>query len=725
MINKTLKQIRINSLGFSAKEMADKLNMPVSEYEKIENERPLPSDLLIKVAQATGKSMEFLLNVQKKEIKFEIKNQWISIYDLERKLSQFLLGNRSYIESESLLTLLKKMVRKPRVAFVGRSDAGKSTLINTLLGSNTLPVSWTPTTSIIVYVKHVKEKPSYIKGDVAIFHADENNELWDDTKLSEREYTESFLIATGDYSLLKDYGARQGSKYEETNAVSAVMFVDSDILENCDLVDLPGYGTGDRDADDSLLAKMKGTDILVYMSAANQFMQAGDFTWLQNELPNLASIALNNKSLRPLSNLYVVASQAHIINNGSMVQLNRILDEGVCRFNKTLFPNYWSKFGQDVDSATFRKRFFTYSTDQESLRKDFEEDLRSLLEKLPRIIVDNLLSVLKDAVQKRINNIQSRIKSFREILLDRNAKKAELEEILANEPKRINKNVIAKQEMFDAINRFKQEATVDFAERYNQIINKENIVDLIKSNDLTKKEEDMKLLGQKLSNLLNEANASITLRYSEEFKVLVDEYIRNFEADTNLQSLDSGINGKAGFDFKASFAGGLAGLALYGALAVWAAGLGNLGAYILIAKGVSVLAALGISISGGTAAAISAVAAIGGPVVIAVGLAALVAALFYAIFAANWKETIAKKIVKEYDKKKVLEECQKSIAKYWDDTKVAFISAADNMEKEFKEHLDTLKKEINETNDDEINRKIEAEEMSLNVYTQLFNNLTE
>lgn len=723
--NETLKQIRINSLGFSVKEMADKLNVPISEYEKIENKRPLPLDMLMKVAQATGKSIDSLLNMQKKEIKFEIRNEWISIYDIERKLSQYLIGNRSYIESESLLALLKKMVRKPRVAFVGRSDAGKSTLINSLLGSNTLPVSWTPTTSIIVYVKHAKEKPSYIKGDVAIFHADENNELWDDTRLNEREYTESFLITTGDYSLLKDYGARQGSKYEETDAVSAVMFVDSDILANCDLVDLPGYGTGDREADDSLLAKMKGIDILVYMSAANQFMQAGDITWLQNELPNLGSIALNNKSLSPLSNLYVVASQAHIINNGSMIQLSRILDEGVCRFNKTLSPNYWSKFGQNVDSATFRKRFFTYSTDQESLRKDFEKDLRSLLEKLPQVIVNNLLSVLKDAVQKRINNIQSRIKSFREILSDRNAKKVKLEEMLANEPKRINKNVIAKQKMFDAINRFKQEATVDFAEKYNQIINKENIVNLIKSNDLTKKEEDMKLLGQKLSNLLNEANSSITLRYSEEFKVLVDEYIHNFETDTNLQSLAPGINGKAGFDFKASFAGGLAGLALYGALAVWAAGLGNLGAYILIAKGVSVLAALGISISGGTAAAISAVAAIGGPVVIAVGLAVLVGALFYAIFATNWKDSIAKKIVQEYDKKKVLEECQKSIAKYWDDTKVAFIAATDNMEKEFKEHLDTLRKEINETNDDEINRKIESEEKSLSVYTQLINNLTE
>ena len=118
-------------------------------------------------------------------------------------------------------------------------------------------------------------------------------------------------------------------------------------------------------------------------------------------------------------------------------------------------------------------------------------------------------------------------------------------------------------------------------------------------------------------------------------------------------------------------------------------------------------------------------AAIGGPVVIAVGLAVLVGALFYAIFATNWKDSIAKKIVQEYDKKKVLEECQKSIAKYWDDTKVAFIAATDNMEKEFKEHLDTLRKEINETNDDEINRKIESEEKSLSVYTQLINNLTE
>lgn len=724
MVNETFKQIRVNALGFTVKEMAEKLDMPVCEYENIENERPIPSTMLVKVAQATGKSIEALLNVQKEKIKFDIKNQWFSIYDIERKLSQFLISNRAYIDSESLLDILHKTVRKPRVAFVGRSDAGKSTLINTLLGSDTLPVSWTPTTSIIVYVKHIKDKPSYIKGNVAVFHADENYELWDDTRLNEREYTESYLITTGDYPLLKEYGARQGSRFEETNAVSAVMFVDSDILNNCDLVDLPGYGTGDRKEDDSLLAKMKDIDILVYMSTAIQFMQAQDITWLQNELPKLSSITLNSESLKPLSNLYIVASQAQYVNNGSTIQLNYILDEAVSRFNKTLSPNYWSKFGQDIDSNDFRKRFFTYSTDQESLRKDFEEDLRSLLEKIPQVLADKLLSVFKNTVQERINKIQSRIKFFRELLLERKAKIEKLERLLANEPERINKNAIEKQKVLDEINRFKQKATVDFVEKYNQIINKENIINLIKSNDWKKKKEDMELLGQRLSNLLNGANSDIALKYSEKLKIVVDEYINDYRTRTNLQILETGINGEISFDFKASFAGGLAGVAVYGALAVWAAGLGNLGAYILVAKGVSLLAALGISISGGTAAAISAVAAIGGPVTIMFALAVLVGILFFGIFATNWKEAMAKKIVKEFDKKKVLEKYQMAIAKYWDDTKSAFISGADNMDKEYKEHLDALRKEINETNEEEINQKIEAEEKSLNVYTLLINNLT-
>lgn len=136
---------------------------------------------------------------------------------------------------------------------------------------------------------------------------------------------------------------------------------------------------------------------------------------------------------------------------------------------------------------TFHKRFFTYSTDQKDLRKEFEIDLRDLLERLPQVIKNDLLSVLKNNVQERINHISSRIKSFRETLFDRNNKKERLERILANEPERINKNTVAKQKIFDAINQFKQAAMVDFVEEYNRIINKENIVNLINSNDWKRK----------------------------------------------------------------------------------------------------------------------------------------------------------------------------------------------------------------------------------------------
>lgn len=68
MTNETLKQIRINALGFSVKEMAEKLNMPISEYEKIENEHPISLDMLIKVGQSIDKPIGFLLDTQKEEI---------------------------------------------------------------------------------------------------------------------------------------------------------------------------------------------------------------------------------------------------------------------------------------------------------------------------------------------------------------------------------------------------------------------------------------------------------------------------------------------------------------------------------------------------------------------------------------------------------------------------------------------------------------------------------
>ena len=430
-MNETLKQIRINALQYSEKDMATKLGLPLSEYKEIENDKPLNFTLLIRLSQAVGKTIDDLLNAQKQEFKFDIDNAFQTISELKSKLNDFVAQIQNASEStdldfQELLYTVNKMTRKPRVAFIGRSDVGKSTLINTLIGNKTVPEAWTPTTSIIVYVKHISEKPAYCVNNVMIFKSDKNLNIWDDTKLSDEKYTKSFCIAEGDYNLLQDYGARQGSKYEQTDASSAVVFVESDILSNCDLLDLPGYGTKDREEDDSLLKKVKNVDILIYMSVANGFMRGDDINWLQGELPNLAPIILNNKQLKPLSNLYIVASQAHTVSNGSIDVLNTILQKGADRFEQTLSPNYWNNLGQAATSSDFRSRFFTYSTDQESLRSDFEKDLRTLLLKLPELIKTSVVDYIKNYAKSAKENIEESLCSFREILLEREEKKKEL-----------------------------------------------------------------------------------------------------------------------------------------------------------------------------------------------------------------------------------------------------------------------------------------------------------
>lgn len=70
-MNKTLKQIRINALQCSEKDMASKLDLSLSDYREIENDRTIKLDHLSKLSQATGKSIDELVNGQTHEVNME------------------------------------------------------------------------------------------------------------------------------------------------------------------------------------------------------------------------------------------------------------------------------------------------------------------------------------------------------------------------------------------------------------------------------------------------------------------------------------------------------------------------------------------------------------------------------------------------------------------------------------------------------------------------------
>jgi len=162
------------------------------------------------------------------------------------------------------------------------------------------------------------------------------------------------------------------------------------------------------------------------------------------------------------------------------------------------------------------------------------------------------------------------------------------------------------------------------------------------------------------------------------------------------------------FNAKGAFLGSLLGMTGVGALAVWAASLGNLGAYIIAAKTVSLLSALGISIAGGTATVASFLAAIGGPVTVAVAIVAVFAILGFALLGSSWEKRLAKKIVAVFAEKKIRESFEKSISDYWEQTEESFIKSADTVEEKFREYFEDLRKlvEDKEAGREELNSRI-------------------
>lgn len=684
----------------------------------------IPTKKLKIIAEKTGQTLDELLDYEKPILKpLNVRDTWGKAEMIKRTFYDYLRVRRKdtwkfYDKTKNLLTeydnILKTSIKKPRIAFMGMSDVGKSTMINGLIGAEKMPTSWAPTTSIIIYIKHIEDRPEYIKEEAWVFKSKNSEINFDIDILNIEEEAKKLCIAKGNIEVINQFGTRQGSMYSG-NAVAAVVYIDSDILRNVDLIDLPGFGTGDREADDIATQSIGNiTDAVVYLSRANGFLSSGaENTTLRYIIERLPHFERSDKNgIFPLGNLFIIASQAHTVDGGNPYSLKEILDKGCSRFEQIL-PKTVSEFFAERNMATgyscekfLRNRFFTYSTNTFELRRDFEKDLRDLIEKWPECIISSMKQTLKTYAETNNDIIDSDLEGYDRLINDKEFEESELKLILENEPTRCKYSEEKRNSIKKEIETYCEISVSDFKKEYSNIISVDEIVNSIKSRGFKKKKEDMEALSNHISAKLENALNETLNKYSNKLKISIDEYITDFENGFNIDG-KLGIRAKIPFNAKRAFASSLAGAATFGGLALWASTLGNLGAYILVAKGVSLLSALGISIAGGTATATAAVAAIGGPVVLGIALAVLAAISAFAIFSGSWQKNVAKKLVETYKKENALDSYHEIITTFWKkDTINAFENATDGMEREWQNVIKEKKGLIDNFDIEDIERRV-------------------
>lgn len=712
-----LKNFREKVLKLTQEEFAKLIDVRQDNVSRMEkNPETIDLQVLMKIAQATGTTLDELVGYKKvgpKEL--EPENTWEDIEFTRKTIVKYIENcilrknyKKDYVEMiDETKHLVETSIIKPKVAFVGASDVGKSTIINALLGEEKMPTSWTPTTAINVHIKHIKDKPDFIYNDVCIFRAKVDGEDdWNSNRFCEADYHTKWVLKDGDISILQKYAVRQGETMEEVG--SAIVFVDSPILELCDLVDLPGFGTGDREIDDKLAEKAKNfADIIIYMSLANAFLRGTDFEFLKSALNYLPISENATNDIKPLSNLYILASQSHVVNKGNKVELENILDEGCKRLYSQVPDEIWKNrkevSGYEYNYEVLRERFFTYTIDIDGLRSDFENDFTKYIEAYPLILKEKVIESIKDLTLSNNIMLDNDFEHYNNILTERNKYKQLLQDLIENEPIRRNDNIKLREDVLKSVEELNVNSKEMFLSEYTTFMCVDEIVKVIDEKGYKKKKDDMELLAGYISSKLQAGLQHVLKVNSTKLNEVIDKYIKEYEESIRNGSNVISVGGvNIPFNAKRAFAGGLAGLATFGGLAVWASTLGNLGAYILVAKGVSLLTALGISIPGGTAGAAAFVASIGGPIVLGIALAVIIALSAFAILGVGWKSSVAKKIIKEYEKNKVVDKFNEVIENYWNDTKLAFNVAADAMEEKYQEYITDLKEMVKSSNIEQV-----------------------
>lgn len=672
------KELRVNKLKLSVEEFAKEYEVSIEKVEEWDLTNEVTFSIIEKIMKKTSMSFEEITNYKKPKIEaIQLDNTWENLKFTYKNYLEYInkIPNEAILKEywnkyiKDLKNGIEKKLKKPIISFIGRSDTGKSTLINSLIGIEKMPTSWTPTTSIAVYVKHIEDKPKFIKEDVWIFSDSLNGKnFWDISKLYDEEYCKRWKIASGEIEILKKFGIRQNGNVL-SHVGSAIVFIDAPILLNCDILDLPGYGTEMESDDRIAFEAINKTDILIYLSQANGFMRIEDITYLKENIRCL-SVWENkkNNNLKPFSNLFIVASQAHTVANGNKKELKNILLKGSENFTKVLSNDYWKRrseiSGYNYGINELNTRFFTYTTDIPELCQNFINELKETIELFPKVVEAEIENFISNYIMSRKTILEIEIKSYKEMIESKNKYEGLLKEIEKNKLQKIKEDSDNKKLLREKIKKLTLDSLNEYNDYYSSILNVDNITVKIKEKKIKKKKEDIDFFISKFQDEIHQKCLSILEKNLSEFVEIAKKYVKKYKENINVSFEKFAIENIFEDDY------------IYTKfLRIGAMGVLDTAIF---------LGSIGMTIS-----------------LIIAGILGIIS-----FFGGNWEKTVAKKIVKVYEENDCISKYKNIIKSYWGNIETIVDKEIDEIEKEWNNYVELLKINIDNFNKNNIDNNI-------------------
>ena len=603
--------------------------------------------------------------------------------------------NKIPLNAAGFLASVQITAKKPRVGVFGQFDAGKSRLINVLLGGNRLPTAYQPATSIVCLLRHANEKPAWQAEDVWLMSKGFKLDMAGDAA-----HCLEHKMFAGGYESLVQYGTHTGHG-KEHKAFAAVVYVDSPLLLGADLVDLPGYGNSDDDKDRAEMAQ-KMVDVLIYASPATGFLNQNDLTYLSVLIRNLPTFENSEGRIAPLRNVLIVATHAHHVDQPS--KRTEILNSAAKRCFKhceNAIADRGAQANATISEDDLRNRFFTFSADDSTIRKAFEQDLKNLfVDVLPGSTLYQLQNHVLLAKAEASSTCAKWIAGLQLALDEREKAQAEITAIKSDEPNRLRKKAAHQQKINGLIDKLANESETLISQTFADRATVSAIETMIKRRYDDKKEAQQFAASYLVDSIQKSINDGIKIK-ANELGEEIDVFLDGYGPTIDKAALQAG-----GWDFNArvAFMSAMSGIGTIGALAAWAsiaAAGSNLGGYILIAQVVGWLSSIGISL-GSASTVMTFVSAIGGPIGLGLVLAIGVFAGAWAWLKDSWQTALAKKIHEGLTEQRAEKKMSEGVAKYWKDTKNAFKIAVAKTEEAYQNKLESLHVLAFATNREEI-----------------------